>query len=369
MRIELKEIKVGDIYKGYMDHLEAGVVGYNGKLNIRPPFQREFVYKDKQRDAVMDTVFKGFPLNVMYWGYNEKAKEAGLPSYELIDGQQRTLSIMQYLDGDYSVDYRYFHNLTEEEKEQVLNYPLQIYICYGDEKEKLDWFETINIAGEKLSKQELRNASYTGPWLEDAKRYFSRPNAAAADMADGYVSGSPIRQDILELALSWIADRDNITIEEYMARHQQDSNASELWIYFMNVINWAKTLFPKVRKPMASVDWGILYNEYKDNSYNPAELEEEIARLFLDDEVKNKAGIYTYLFDGKEKHLNLRAFTQTEKLKMYESQEGICPACGKHFEIGQMEADHIIPWSNSGKTTLDNGQMLCRSCNREKSNK
>lgn len=87
------------------------------------------------------------------------------------------------------------------------------------------------------------------------------------------------------------------------------------------------------------------------------------------DEVTNNKGVYEYLFDGKEKHLNLRAFTEKQKRKMYEEQNGVCPMCDKHFEIDEMEADHITPWSEGGKTELDNGQMLCITCNREKSNK
>jgi hypothetical protein len=70
MKIELKQIKVRDIVKNYIDNNEEGIFGYNGKLNIRPPYQREFVYKDAKRDAVIDTIRKGFPLNVMYWAKN-----------------------------------------------------------------------------------------------------------------------------------------------------------------------------------------------------------------------------------------------------------------------------------------------------------
>ena len=67
MNIDLLEIKVSELADGYIDNIEEGVFGYGGKLDIRPPYQREFVYKDKQRDAVINTVTKNFPLNVMYW--------------------------------------------------------------------------------------------------------------------------------------------------------------------------------------------------------------------------------------------------------------------------------------------------------------
>ena len=160
----MHEIPVRDVVAGYVDSAENGVVGYGGKLNIRPAFQREFIYKDKQRDEVIHTITKQFPLNVMYWVKGDRG------SFELLDGQQRTISICQYVNGDFSIDHLAFHNLTDTEQAQILDYKLMIYICEGTDKEKLDWFKIINIAGEQLTAQELRNAIYTGEWLTEAKK-------------------------------------------------------------------------------------------------------------------------------------------------------------------------------------------------------
>ena len=370
MKIELEEIKVKDIYEGFHENIETNqVVGYSGKLNIRPKFQREFVYDEDQKKAVIDTVLNNYPLNTMYWSRNNASEESGEPIYELLDGQQRTLSVMTYMRGDFSYEGKFFHNLPEDIKEKIEEYTFQVYKCYGTESEKLEWFKTINVAGEQLTKQELRNATYTGPWLEDAKKYFSRKGSPAAAVSENYVKGVDIRQDYLETALKYIALRDGTTIEGYMAKHQEDSSASDLWMHFKNVTSWAQTLFPVKRKELLSQDWGELYHKYHNNSYDPHKFEEELQDLYLDDEVTNNKGIYEYLFDGKEKHLNLRVFTKKQKALMYEEQEGICPICNEHFEIEEMEGDHITPWSEGGKTELANGQLLCRSCNREKSNK
>ena len=132
MQITLKEIYIRDLVDGYVDNQEEGVIGYGGKLNIRPAYQREFIYKDKQRNAVIETVRKNFPLNVMYWIDNEDG------TYEVLDGQQRTISICQYVTGGYSVNYQFFHNLEADEKEQILNYKLMVYFCSGTDREKLD---------------------------------------------------------------------------------------------------------------------------------------------------------------------------------------------------------------------------------------
>ena len=360
MKIELQHIKVRDVVENYTNNDEEGVVGYNGRLNIRPKYQREFVYKDKQRDAVIDTINKGFPLNVMYWCKNEDG------SFEVLDGQQRTISICEYVKGSYSIDKRYFHNLTDTEKDKVLDYELMIYICEGNDKEKLDWFRIINIAGEKLTDQELRNAIYTGEWLADAKHYFSKNNCLAYKIASDYMNGNAIRQDYLETAIKWISKDE---IDNYMAEHQHNHSAIELWTYFQSVISWVQNLFPKYRKEMKGLDWGYFYNKYKDIDFNPNELEKQVSTLMADEygEITSKKGIYEYVLSGNERCLSIRAFKDNEKRMVYERQKGICPKCKKHCEIEEMEADHITPWSKGGHTTVDNCQMLCKNCNRLKS--
>lgn len=362
MEIKLQEITIRDLFDGYVNDEENGVVAYGGKLNVRPKYQREFIYKDEQRNAVIETIKKNFPLNTMYWCKNEDG------NFELLDGQQRTLSICQYLNGDFSLNYQFIHNLEDDEKEQILNYKLMIYICEGTNSEKLDWFKIINIAGEKLTPQELRNAVYTGEWLTDAKKYFSKTQCPVYHIAKDYLTGSSIRQEYLETALKWICNGE-MDIEDYMALHQHDQNAGELWLYFNNVINWVKVVFPKYRKEMKGLAWGLLYNKFKNKQIDTAKFEARITELMSDDDVTNKKGIYEYLLDGEEKHLSIRLFTDTMKRGAYERQNGICPKCGKHFQIQEMQGDHITPWSQGGKTVTENCQMLCIDCNRRKSDK
>ncbi|PKE18531.1 HNH endonuclease [Macrococcoides caseolyticum] len=358
MEIILNEIKVKDLVADYIDNDEGGVKGYHGKLDIRPKYQREFIYKDEQRNAVIDTVSKGYPLNVMYWAQKDDNQ------YEVIDGQQRTISICQFVNSDYSVNDKYFHNLTEDEKNQILNYKIMIYICKGTESEKLEWFKTINIAGVELTNQELRNAVYSGKWVTEAKKYFSKHGCPAYSIASDYLAGSYIRQDYLETAIKWIS---NNNIEDYMAKHQHDNNANELWLYFQSVINWVKVTFPKYRKEMKGIQWGEIYTEYKDHALDSDSLEKQITELMMDEDVKNKKGIYLYVLTGKEKYLNIRAFSPNQRREAYERQKGICTICKKHFQFNEMEADHITPWHLGGKTEANNCQMICKEDNRRKS--
>ena len=361
MKIELKEITIQELSDGFEDNNEDGVIGFGGKLDIRPPYQREFIYKDKQRDAVINTVTKNFPLNVMYWAVREDG------TFEVIDGQQRTISICQYVDGDFAFQNRYFHNLKADEKEKILNYTLMVYVCSGTESEKLEWFKTINIAGEKLTEQELRNAVYTGSWVSDAKRYFSKSGCVAYNIGSDYLNGSPIRQEFLETAIDWISEG---KIENYMATHQHDPNATALWLYFQSVITWVNATFTVKRKKfMKGIQWGLFYNKYKDVVFDTKAIEEETARLIADDEVEKKSGIYAYILTKDERYLGIRTFSDSVKQKVYENQKGICPICKNHFDISEMEGDHITPWVEGGKTIEENCQMLCKDDNRRKSSK
>lgn len=366
MKIELRHVTIGDLYEGYKDKQEEGVVAYGGRLDVRPPYQREFVYKDKQRDAVIETVLKGFPLNVMYW----VRKSDG--NFEVLDGQQRTLSICQYLSHDFSIQDEgkpmYIDNWPDDVQRLIMNYQLMVYVCEGGEAEKLEWFKTINIAGERLYEQELRNAVYAGAWLTESKRYFSKNGCAGMKVGDRYVKCEVNRQGLLELALGWVARSQGCSIEQYMAKHQHDKECAELWDYYRSVIAWVESTFTRYRSSMKGVDWGELYHHYGQGHYDVDAIEEEVSRLHTDEDVQRHGGIYHYVFDHDERHLNIRQFDKRDKLWAFEKQKGKCSICGLTYKIEEMEADHIKPWSKGGRTERENCQCLCKECNRKKGN-
>lgn len=377
MEIKPVELKIKDIFNGYIDNDEEGVIAYEGKLNVRPKYQREFVYSEKDQKEVMNTIIKGFPLNIMYWSKSADG------TFELLDGQQRTLSFCKFMNNEYSVVYNgrelYYHSLKEfpDLQEKVDNYIITVYICEGTDTEKLEWFEIINKAGKELTAQELRNATYTGEWLTQAKRYFSKSGCPAKGVFGDYMTGEINRQIYLETALKWIADSQGTTINGYMAKHQNDPNCNELWMYFNSVATWTKMLFPidsKSKKIVVGQPWGIFYNRFHKNAYDADVFKKKIAELILDKEVDNNKGICEYLLSGEEKCLGLRTFDEEDKLRKYTEQGGVCPLCdglniGKVWEYDEMEGDHIIPWRSGGKTVYENLQMLCRHCNRTKSGK
>lgn len=368
MKIELKKLLVRDITDGYADSGEQGVVGYGGNLDIRPKYQRAYVYTGNQRNAVIRTVFRGFPLNVMYWAVNGNGK------YEVLDGQQRTISLCQFRAGEFMFPYQgtllNFPNLPAEAREKFLSYELQIYFCEGSEDERLDWFRTVNIAGERLFEQELRNAVYCGSWVSDAKRYFSANNAAAYRIGKHYVKGQRNRQEYLETAIKWhCGSRADKDICAYMLAHRNDQDANALWLYFREVIDWTKATFPDTRKEMQGVDWGSLYAAHGKDRPDIGALAARVKTLMADDEIQRRSGIYGYVLDGDETRLNLRQFPDNIKGAVYERQGGKCRKCKKEISLDEAQADHIDPWSKGGKTESNNCQILCDKCNRRKSDK
>lgn len=373
MTIKQLEVTVGEITSGYIDNEEQGVRGYGGLLDIRPPYQREFIYNEKEQRAVINTVLKGYPLNVMYWV--KRSEDAECP-YEVMDGQQRTLSLCEYVAGTFSYDFKYFFNLTADIRKKILDYKLTVYVCEGEESEKLEWFQTINIAGKPLNEQEIRNAIYAGPFVSKAKQHFSRTNCGAYRLGKDLVNGTPIRQDFLKKALEWMADHETRngkpqTAVGYMSAHQHDLSAGPLWSYFQSVLNWAISTFnmKKFKKIMKGINWAMFYDEFHEQALDINDMEKRIADLIGDDEIQKQLGIIPYVLTGDEHYLDLRSFPEKIKIAVWEKQQHKCAICGKEFDIESMEGDHITPWRDKGRTVIENCQMLCRECNRRKGGK
>ncbi len=383
--ITIKEICEGFIYNEF----EAkGLYGWSGKLTIQPEYQRNYLYADndgKKEVAVIDSILKNYPLGLIYFNEPEEGR------YELLDGQQRVTSIGRFVTGKFAIKNKsgieqYFNGLTQEEKEKFLNYKLLIYICKGSEKEIKEWFETINIVGIPLNKQELLNATYSGPFVTKAKTVFSNSRNPHLQKWSWYVNGHVNRQDILHTALAWVAKGED-NIGSYMSQHRSDNNIDELKTYFDSVIEWAKILFGEPKSEMRGLDWGALYEQYHSNSYNPNLLQQRVEELYGDEYVKNKKGIFEFLLGGEvdRRLLNIRIFDENVKTTVYTQQTkeakelGIsnCPECAKGHEnvkyriykITEMDADHVTAWSKGGSTDISNCQMLCKTHNRAKGNR
>ena len=385
MKISTPLITIKDLIKNYRDTGENGVTAYGGKLNVRPAFQRAFVYEPYDRDKVMMTVYNGLPLNSIYWAINPDK------TYEVIDGQQRIISICQFLindDGDgnpIAINFneknnQTFEGLSDEKQNEILSYKLNVYVCEGTDDEKLEWFHTINIAGKIMTSQELLNANYTGKWLSAAKVYFSKKrnnrainisffNNNEKDTLLSINGDDANRQALLELVLQWISNSEiekYPEIKNYMAIHRHDKDAEEIWNFFNKVIKWVKKIFPKYRKEMKGLDWGILYNKYGNKKHDKEKMEKELVRLLeiysTDPDGLNKSGFYEYVLSGERNLIWKRVFSEKQQNQVYINQNKKCSICNKKFNIKDLEAHHKKAFIDGGETVIGNCQLLCKDC-------
>lgn len=390
MNKELRiDITVGDLCEGFVfDRNEGkGLFGWNGNLIIQPEFQRNYIYDKDGKDVdVIKSLLQGYPLGLMYFVKTQDGK------YAVLDGQQRITSFGRFVNSTYPFSVfdnngnpRYFDSLSPEEQDKILNTKLTIYLCEGTSEEIQTWFEKINIVGVKLTAQELRNASYHGPFVNEARRVFSNSQNAIMSKWKTYVKGDPKRQEILEVALDWVSKHN---IEEYMSSHRNNGDIRELTNYFDTVIDWIGGTFEYTGSQMCGLPWGDFYEEYHYNQYNKGEIANEVNELMSDPFVTNKKGIFEYILSGK-KHtqlLDIRVFTDSDKTTVYTKQtneakkKGIsnCPLCSlsnneslkiKIWDIADMDADHVTAWSKGGSTDIKNCQMLCKTHNRSKGNR
>ena len=377
---------VGDVCKGFIyDKNEGkGLFGLGGKLIIQPEYQRNYIYGDGKKDvAVVDSLLKGYPLGLIYFVLNADGM------YEVLDGQQRITSFARFVNQSwpFAVERngkpRYFNSLDSDDQKKILETKLTIYVCEGEPSEIQEWFETINIAGVPLVKQELRNASYHGPFVTKARAVFSNTGNANMNRWQTYVKGDPKRQAILETALDWVSDGD---IDGYMAEHRSDVNIDGLKNHFDTVIDWIDSIFDYTGSEVCGLEWGRLYRQYHKNAYSKDYVTKRIDELLADTQIKHK-GIFEYILGGEKDTtlLEVRVFDEKTKKMVYDKQtkeaiaKGIsnCPYCAighdnnakRIYRLNEMDADHVTAWSKGGATDASNCQMLCKTHNRAKGNK
>lgn len=378
---------VGDICKGFIydKNEDKGLFGLDGKLIIQPEYQRNYIYGDGKKDvAVVDSLLKGYPLGLIYFVKNDDGM------YEVLDGQQRITSFARFVNQSwpFAVERdgkpKYFNSLAKDEQDLISNTKLTIYVCEGTPSEIEAWFETINIAGVPLVKQELRNAAYHGSFVTLAKEEFSNTSNSKLNMWQTYVKGDPKRQAILETALNWVS---NGNIDDYMAQHRNDADIKQLKNHFDTVIDWIDSIFDYTGNEMCGQEWGKLYTTYHRNAYTKAQITERVSALLEDSQVQNKRGVIEYVLGGESDKtlLNIRVFDEKTKKQVYARQTEAakekdisnCPLCAlgsdnnskRIYKLSEMDADHVTAWSKGGATNESNCQMLCKTHNRAKGNK
>jgi Protein of unknown function DUF262/HNH endonuclease len=388
MKADLKQFPVRDLVKGFVyNELEGkGLYGLSGALVIQPEYQRNYIYGDGRKDvAVIDSLLRGYPLGLIY--FND-----GGEKLEVLDGQQRITSIGRFVTGKFAIrrDGREqsFTSLPQEDRDRIMDTVLLVYVCTGTEAEIKEWFQTINIAGVPLSRQELLNAIYSGPFVTAAKAVFSNSGNANQQKWAAFVKGDPKRQEVLEVALSWVSSSQGKSIDGYLAQHRQDTGIAGLYDYFTSVIDWINGVFTRSPDPeMRGLEWGRLYEAYHNDGFDPVAMEARVNELRGDPAVYNARGIYEFLLGAEtQKHLlDIRLFDEKIRRQAYDKQTAAaakigksnCPLCAtghtanaqKIWSLKEMDADHVSAWSKGGGTDISNCEMLCVTHNRAKGNR
>lgn len=400
-------ISIREISKGYVNHSqtnEGGVFSMDGKLNIRPKYQRSYVREDDKVwcEALILSIIYHCPISLFYIALNNDDTQS------MLDGQQRIITICEFINNGFSISYggksHNFGTLPKEVQEIILNYELEVKLCKGTQDALVKWFFIINQPNATLTNQELRNSIYIGTWTESAKKYFSRPskraNIAIADKNYKYYYAhfmpktddtDPTRQGVLEEVLDWISYRDypmlpkDARIDEYMRDHCNDENADELIAYYKEVCDFVYDVFLRnndgvIPNCVKNTKWGKIYVDFitKITSLTDEEkdyMSERFQSLSCLDEILQKSRIAEWILGGEradnENILQPRSLDENGRKQFYKLQggyfpnvtsEGIDYSVWNKYELNEMETHHIKSWRNGGKTEVENLVLLPSAC-------
>ena len=402
-----RSFTLGEIAKGYKDNSEevaGGVTAMDGKLNIRPKYQRAFIRETDKvwRCNLVDSVLNKRPIGSFYFA------DKGEGYYDVLDGQQRLMTLCSVINagcnGTITINDNgvikdvAFPKLRKDWQEIIKNYEIDVYICVGNEEGLLNWFTTINQPHSELTKQEIRNAVYCGTFVEDAKRLFSKTKANSAPTSEFQDHDSPYyfdkfshslkleRQDFLERVIDWVSrpmseynprkknetgDEKEERINNYMSIHRNDANADSVAIGYKKIVDWAYRTFDEdiiKQKGVRGCDWGELYALFGHKTFDLEKINREMDELLDNNSIARTQNVAKYVLAGKQtndedeniryKLLNVKGLTERERNKLYKMQGGIDPIDGRHYDIKDMQAHHIVPIYAGGETKLGNMVLL-----------
>ncbi|PAF54770.1 HNH endonuclease family protein [Mycoplasmopsis agassizii] len=387
--------KIKDICEGFIFKEDdwKGVHGLNSKLVIQPEYQRNYIYgRNNEMDkAVIYSLMKKHPIGLLYFVRPEHGKE----HFEVLDGQQRITSICRFRETQFAIKIDgWERNYDKDNFKDFDETSLLVYVCESDKENEIkEWFKTINIVGLPLNEQEILNAIYSGPFVSASRKHFGKSAIdGTSKIWSSYLSCNANRQECLAKALAWLTKSKDTTIDSYLNINRENANISELTDYFDSVIGWASNVFKydkiseikKAPKDLATLDWGRLYEQYKNEKYDSDYISKKLKKLYADDFVSNHKGAFEFLLTHEKevKLLQIRMFNSTIKNKKYNEQtekavkngHSNCRLCKQIdkvktiYKLDEMEADHVEPWSKGGDSTIENCEMLCKKHNRMKGN-
>ena len=191
--IELIDNKTYNV-KWFYDHFKDGL------LEIDDSFQRKFVWIEKHQIKLIETMLIGYPIPEVYIWVKETHPDTGDTKYSVVDGQQRLSSVKKFIDGDFKLsskgldnndrDYsnKYFYELTKEQKSKIWKFPFSVRIIRNQvEREQIvRMFLRLNETSMTLNPQELRNAEFSGEFIQVSTEIADHPFWERYDLFNSY---------------------------------------------------------------------------------------------------------------------------------------------------------------------------------------
>lgn len=230
----------------------------NGELEMKPPFQRNPVWTEPQKRYLIDSVLNGFPIPEIYM--QDIIDEEGNQRSVIVDGQQRIRACLEYVEGRYPLDElespnwadMVFDDLSSDDKKKIFNYTFIVRILPEiPDSEIRGIFQRINKNVVALNAQELRQATYWGPFIttmQDIANY-------AYWSSSGIFTPLDIRrmmdiEYISELSIAVLHGHQNKkeTIDTYYRTYEEEfESKDELILTFQKVLFEIEQIFPDIK--------------------------------------------------------------------------------------------------------------------------
>lgn len=397
------------------------VFGWKNNIDTNPDYQRPAVWSTSQRQLLMDTILRGYDIPKLYMRQISKSPQ----KFEVVDGQQRLRAIWAFMDGEFRIPKDaedidghvisncLYNELPLEIRSMFDVYPLDIVVIADSEEDEVREMFLRLQNGTTLKAQEKRNAkpgdmrNFVKELTQHAiflnsvpfqnKRFSHDHIAAQITLIE--LAGGPT--NIKDKDLNKMYDENAVfqndglkakkikKVLDYLCRIFQTKTPELSRYNFISLYILTSKLLEKyvvIDREEEIFNWFIEFEQYRrDQEILPEDqcdpeiisYHEKISHSTdaIDSLQSRNDYLTKKLFESIpdiEQKDDQRIFSAEQRLAIYRRDKGCCQikihCAGEKCDWDNWQADHIIPWSRGGKTTVKNGQVACPACNASKSN-